>query len=118
MKIRKGFVSNSSSTSFVLIGYIVEEDVARRYISEILEKEMSEEKMEDAVEVIEELNDDYIAYLPEFGIAIGHIIQIASDEGYVEESSKDFSKIWDKVVEIGKKLGLGNPKLCTGTYAS
>ena len=47
MKIRNGFVSNSSSSSFVLVGWYLEEDGYKKLVKALYKKEHDDEEDDD-----------------------------------------------------------------------
>ena len=102
MKIRNGFVSNSSSSSFVIIGVKRSGDY-----DEIMENENFNDK--DISSLYVEASDcDYITG-----------IMIASGDGYdFTESSITFGKIQEYAERVANalKVDINEVELVTGTY--
>ena len=64
MKIRKGFVTNSSSSSFIL-GFTSEENIKKELEAEDL-KEYFDEVLEDVMRATKLTKDEVLKYNPEF----------------------------------------------------
>jgi len=108
MKTRQGFVSNSSTSSFVVIGFYIDDLKAAR------EKLNIDPKLEDS-----ELQKYGIIYfydcIPMAGVFLAYV---SSDDGQTEENV-NLSEVATKVEEIRVKLGLEGPaKLISGIIAS
>jgi len=118
MKVRQGFVSNSSSSSFVVVGYAIK--------TEELEK-ISEDK---DIDIYDEIYDSGFRYLcsgdndtPEGCDIIGK--DIASMDEYfmkkgeisLEDLSKKATKVKDKLKELGIDIKDIKAKIYTGTRA-
>jgi hypothetical protein len=119
MKIRSGFVSNSSSSSFVLIGC----EVNKKELQKIQEKLVGREKVDsndyawedDAYEAIEDAGWLYDGERDK--PIIGKILTEQADDGdYLEDASFSIKKIQDLADEVKEKIGK-EPKLFMGTRA-
>ena len=106
MKIRNGFVSNSSSSSFVIAGI------------KMLYNDLTEEQRE-------ELYDDgdlIVASGPDDGVPKGFIIigtpiaDVESDNSYLDFSEHSLEDIGKMIFDVEEKTGLkGVPGVYTGT---
>lgn len=97
MKIRNCFVSNSSSCSFVLLGYKLENF-----------------ECDDPYDHFEKLGLDYesVEYGPEL---VGKMLLWISDEGGQEISETSFEKLAEIKEEVKQKMGRDDdPKLYSG----
>jgi len=111
MKTRLGFVSNSSTASFVLVGFVADE-LVEQFGDEIYER-------------LEDLNVDYL-YGLEGGaprgteLVIGeYLLYISSDDYAAETDSIDWHSIRNKVEELRNELGLSTPiRIYSGMCAS
>jgi hypothetical protein len=109
MKQRKGFVANSSTASFVLVGFVADELAER----------------EDIYEYLEDLNVDYL-YGLEGGAPAGtklvvgeFLLWISSDDYTAETESLDWHSVRNKVEELRNTLGLSTPiRIYSGMCAS
>jgi len=101
VKIRNGFVSNSSTASFVLVGFVADE--------------LIEKHGDDIYEWLEDLNVDFL-YGLEGGaprgtkLVIGeYLLYISSDDYTSEIESLDWTEVRNKVEEIRNRLKVNSP---------
>lgn len=90
MKIRNGFVSNSSSSSFIAVGVRGTEEIKQRVINLNIDKE-------DYYDC-----DDVICDDSEYGI-IGTEIASADDCGYIDDNEISFEEIENLTKELSEK---------------
>jgi len=94
MKKRQGFVSNSSSSSFVVIGYGFEEDFFE-------DSDVALEDIYDNFKVLQ--NGD--ADIPEGLIVVGfNMFEIDSETSMIDNAQYKLQDVVDKIVDIKKKL--------------
>jgi len=113
MKIRNGFVSNSSSVSFVAIGYKIDEQTARKYLSDVMHLDVSEN--DDVQETIETL-DGPIESIGDLGFVLGKVFKFSSDGGGDDKMIKNAADVIAEIEKQGNAIGLGKPKIFTGEY--
>lgn len=134
MKIRTGFVSNSSSSSFVVKGFLLsKEDFNHNKMIEIMDKfefdygdNLEEDNIKDIFYnyFLDELRDKkmFMSYYEEDGspdddtIIIGELLaDIDSSEGYIPTTVID-TEPSPKLDSIKEKMGIDSPiKIIVGT---
>lgn len=106
MKIRSNYVSNSSSSSFVITGYLINDEDLSRYWEMV--KEL-------APELVKKCNNDFEYFRDEYGYNFSHngisIIYGNSDNGlpegktfigkFIAKTDED-NNFDDKIMEIGE----------------
>ena len=125
MKSRIGFVSNSSSTSFVLLGWKISEEQAKQYVKDVigLKKDESDADEDDEDEWPEAIYEDdgkngIYRHGEEDEYFLGYMIAEASSDSQFDGESVDLVNAIDKAKKFGEKIGLNDPKIFVGTYAS
>lgn len=114
MKTREGFVSNSSTSSFVIIGYMLEDSKMERVVKSLLGvNELSEdwqwEELGDTGLSIQSLEDDD---------SIIGISPLSIDEYGISEAEVDIQDIMSKLDKLKKVIETDEPpKMFGGTYA-
>ena len=117
MKTRLGFVSNSSSSSFVLVGIKVpeknQEDFEQKLAEVILKRPLRED--EELYDVLcnssNYLSDDGPGYAGKV------ICDMSSEDGYMEASEISMEKAWEEAYKVLCDLGIkkSDIKLICGT---
>lgn len=120
MKTRQGFVSNSSSSSFVLLGFIPTEEE----IKKLEEKIKLNESLEEDDDIYEYVYD-YLSEKDFYQIgegdwegAVGRLISDVSSDSYGEEAEEiDFQTLDEYATKVCEEFGVEKSriKLYTGT---
>jgi len=105
MKVRNGFVSNSSSSSFIAIGVRGTEEIKQRVMNLNIDKE-------DYYDCDDVIYDD-----SEYGI-IGTEIASVDDCGYINTDEISFEEIENLTKELSEKYQIPKSefKIIMGTY--
>ena|ERR1035437_5481746 len=125
MKIRNGLVSNSSTTSFVFVGYIINDDLKEltKLINTFFPTEPLEIKYKnDALDYIYRIpnnTDQFDVYVSSGNIYVGALIATISDDDNSDGLSNeafDISNLMSKCNKANEKFKFKEePKLYTGT---
>ncbi|GAG20118.1 unnamed protein product [marine sediment metagenome] len=110
MKIRSGFVSNSSSSSFVLIGVEVTQELDDKLEKKYGTDWKNEGDLEDAVQVLWETGN---------GDLVG-IVVITDSDGYLEDGNISLAEFNTMASEVSQvtELDVSEIKIFYGTHAS
>lgn len=129
MKIRTNYVSNSSSSSFVVVGYLLDDENKSRYIG-IIKSHKSEFEDESSENIFEEfgnsfeegdlliLSGNYDNGFTEGKTFVGKTVaESISDEDYISEATINIVEIQEKLKKFECHLlpEEFNLKVITGT---
>jgi hypothetical protein len=117
MKIRSGFVSNSSTSSFVLVGTDITEEQAKKISPELFEKDGENELV-----FVMSLSDKFAVKRFYDRFFIGKVIRHVDRDGNynVDDTDYDMGVIVDAVRDAAKKAGIIPGKIheIRGSYDS
>ena len=134
MKTRNGFVSNSSSSSFVVFGYKLKLDTnSAEDMNKILGKldpyelsKLGEQAIDDHFiiddvlhEAINKKRDDFNMLLDseDHALYVGYLAaDVSSEDSYLAQTECGYEQLTNKAAKAKELFGLeGEPKLYTGT---
>ncbi len=119
MKLRKGFVSNSSTSSFVIIGYEIDEVDLVALVKKITDKpdEWFDEDG-DWIYEVDTVSGFSVFNLSEEGELYIGVQPLDIDENSISEAEIDLAEITTKMDKLKALLGTSeSPKIYGGTYA-
>jgi hypothetical protein len=121
VKISTGFISNSSTTSFALLGY----KMTRARAHELIDA-LALDPEEETWDITDRLDLGYVSEISYSSrdevleVLLGKfLLKINSDDSCTEEAEFDIVALTAEVEELGRQWGMEDkPHMFTGTYSS